>query len=157
MKNRLPTAVCAVLVAATALVACSKPKLDPAIEAVMHERHEGFERIGDNFKLVNDKIKAGGGLDPDTAAAARVISVESTKIARWFPQGSGPETGAKTGAKAEIWQNQDDFGQKRENLVTESARWVQLADAGDSAAFVAQTKTVGGTCKGCHDTYRKKD
>lgn len=159
MKTRFTSAWGLVFVATTAALAisaCSKPKLDPAIQAVMHERHEGFEKIGDNFKLVNDKLKAGGGLDEETAAAARTISIEATKVANWFPQGSGPETGAKTQAKAEIWSNTDDFGAKREAFVTESARWVQLADAGDAAGFAAQTKTVGGTCKGCHDDYRQK-
>eukprot|EP00456_Euglypha_rotunda_P058476 TRINITY_DN48586_c0_g1_i2.p3 TRINITY_DN48586_c0_g1~~TRINITY_DN48586_c0_g1_i2.p3 ORF type:complete len:105 (+),score=34.56 TRINITY_DN48586_c0_g1_i2:144-458(+) len=85
MKNRFTSACSLVFVAAAAtaaLAGCSKPKLDPAIEAVMHERHEGFEKIGDNFKLVNDKLKAGGGLDEETAAAARTISVEATKIAK---------------------------------------------------------------------------
>jgi cytochrome c556 len=156
MNNRFAPAWGLVFIATAALAGCNKPKLDPATEAVMKERHEGFEKIGDNFKLVNDKLKAGGGLDEETAAAARTISVEATKIANWFPQGSGPETGAKTEAKADIWSNQDDFGKKREDFVTESARWAQLADAGDAAGFAAQAKTVGGTCKACHDSYRQK-
>jgi hypothetical protein len=31
-----------------------------------------------------------------------------------------------------------------------------VADSGDQAAFMGAFKTLGGTCKGCHDSFRAK-
>lgn len=159
-RNRQLLLRAAPFVAAAAAViavsACSKP-IDPAIKAVMHERHEGFEAIGDHFKKVADTLKAGGGLDAETGEAARAISAASTKLVDWFPAGSGPETGAKTDAKAAIWENPDDFTAKREDFVTAAAKWAQTVDANDASGFAAQFKDVGATCKACHETYREED
>ena len=40
--------------------------------------------------------------------------------------------------------------------MTEAAKLAELADAGDAEGFAAQVKSVGGTCKGCHDDFREK-
>lgn len=144
---------------AIALIAACGQKsapVDPAIKAVQKARHDGFEAMGDAFKSIMDTLKAGGALDAKLTQAAHDIDANAAQIADWFPAGSGPESGAKTEAKAEIWQQPDLFAEKREKLVTESAKLVALADAGDAAGFAEQVKAVGGSCKGCHDSFREK-
>ncbi len=145
-------------VAGLALVACSKgPSLPPEIQQAMDARHEGFEEIGGAFKKINDALKAGGSLDADLAAAARTINARAQQVSGWFPQGSGPESGRKTDARAEIWQQPDAFAQRREAFVTEAGKLAELAAAEDAAGFAEQVRAVGGTCKGCHDDFRAKD
>lgn len=143
--------------AAAALAACSRPaQVAPEIAQALKTRHEGFEAIGDAFKRINDTLKAGGALDADLAQAAGDIARQSTQLVGWFPVGSGPEAG-KTEAKAEIWTQPDAFAEKREAFVAEAGKLAALAAAGDAEGFAAQVKTVGGTCKGCHDNFRAKD
>jgi cytochrome c556 len=65
-------------------------------------------------------------------------------------------TAGPTDAKAEIWQNWDDFVAKSKTLADASAKFSQAAEAGgEMASLMPHLKAVGDACKGCHDTYRK--
>jgi cytochrome c556 len=87
--------------------------------------------------------------------AATTLNNTAKAIPTVFPQGSGPDAG-KTDALPVIWQNFGDFQAKSKALETESAKLLQLAQAGDEAGFKAQFPAVGRTCGGCHETYRVK-
>lgn len=87
--------------------------------------------------------------------AATTLNNTAKAIPTVFPQGSGPEAG-KTDALPAIWQNWADFQAKAKALETESAKLLQLAQAGDEAGFKAQFPAVGRTCGGCHEGYRVK-
>lgn len=146
--------------AATALLlaaACRAAPLDPAIEKAMKTRHEGFEHIGDAMKKIGDTLKSGGSLNPELAKAAKEIDELAPQLKDWFPAGSGPETGRKTGAKPEIWAKPEEFAQKREAFASAAAKLAGLADANDAAGFAAQVPELGKACKGCHEEFRKKD
>ncbi len=141
-----------------AVAACSKSEpLAPELKQAMEARHEGFEAIGDAMKKIADTLKAGGSLNPELAAAAATIKQHSVELVDWFPAGTGPESGRKTEAKAEIWQQPEVFAEKREAFVAEAAKLAALADANDAEGFAGQVKNLGGTCKGCHDDFRAKD
>ncbi len=135
----------------------SKPPLDPAIKQAMETRHKGFEQIGDAMKKITDTMKSGGGLDPELAAAAQKIDELAPQLKDWFPAGSGPESGRKTGARPEIWTQPEPFARKREALATAAARLAERATANDAAGFATQVGALGKTCKSCHDDFRKKD
>lgn len=148
----------AAAIALCAIAACNKqPPLDPALAEAMHTRHEGFEHIGDSMKKIADTLKGGGSLNPDLVDAAHKINELAPQLKDWFPAGSGPETGRKTGAKPEIWTQPDEFALKRETFVTEAAKLSELADANDAAGFAAQVPALGKACKGCHEEFRNKD
>jgi cytochrome c556 len=87
--------------------------------------------------------------------AATTLNNTAKAIPTVFPQGSGPEAG-KTDALPAIWQNWTDFQAKAKALETESAKLLQLAQAGDEAGFKAQFPAVGRSCGGCHENYRVK-
>ena len=87
--------------------------------------------------------------------AATTLSNSSKVIPSAFPQGTGPDAG-KTDALPTIWQNWPDFQSKAKAMETESAKLLQLAQAGDEAGFKAQFPNVGKTCGGCHEGYRVK-
>ena len=132
--------------------------LGPAIaadqaKALMHERHEGMEGIGDAFKLVNRELK---GDNPDLAAirkAAAQIADGAAKSPGWFPPGTGPDIG-KTRAKAEIWQKPEDFAAKDAAFLPAALAFKAAADAGDLNAIKARAGELGKNCKACHDPYR---
>jgi cytochrome c556 len=155
-RRTISLAVLGACVLVTAGCGQKSAPVDPAVQAVLKTRHDGFEAMGDAFKSIMDTLKAGGALDAELTAAAHEIDTHAGQIAEWFPAGTGPESGADTEAKAEIWQQPEVFAEKREKLVMEAAKLAALADAGDAAGFAEQVKAVGGSCKGCHDNFREK-
>jgi cytochrome c556 len=122
---------------------------------VMHERHEGMETIGKNFKVLRRELT---GSSPDLGAV-RSSSATVTKLASnasgWFPQGTGPELG-KTGAKPEIWQNRQDFATKLRNFQSAANAFHIAASANDVGVTKDRFADLGGTCKACHDKYRSE-
>ena len=122
-------------------------------KALMEERHEGMENIGDAFKAVNAQLK---GSSPDVAAIQReaaTIATLAEKSVGWFPPGTGPDVG-KTRAKAGIWQKPQDFAAKDDAFQTAARAFKAAADSGDVAAIKAQAGELGKACKACHDPYR---
>ena len=75
----------------------------------------------------------------------------------WFPEGTGPETGLKTGAKAEIWETPDAFTAAVSEFEIAISGLSDAGRAADPDLIKAGFVKVGGTCKGCHDTFREKD
>jgi len=139
--------------AAPAAASIGETPADPV--AFMKTRHENYEDLGKNFKVLLDNSKLG---TPDMAAvsaAAAKVNEYASQMGTWFPPGTGPEAG-KTEAKATIWTERADFDAKLANLQTEAGKLLTAAGT-DAAAFKAQFGPTGGTCKACHDVYREED
>jgi cytochrome c556 len=117
-------------------------------------RHENFKQQGAAFKAILDELKKG---DPDKAVvasnAAKLKGLAS-QLPTWFVKGSGPESGYKTDAKAEVWSDGPGFAAAANRLQVETSKLDELARAGDIDAIKTQARAVGGACKNCHDKYR---
>lgn len=127
------------------------------VQAVLKERHDNFEGIGDSFKGLRGELEKDA---PDftlIAAKASDINTRALKIEGHFPPGTSVDDGLKTEALATIWQKPDEFKAAARKLVDESAKLVTLAGGGDKAAVAAQAMAMGGACKGCHDQFRLDD
>jgi cytochrome c556 len=145
-------AAVAAVVSASAIVA-AKPLTKPQALAVMHERHEGMETIGNANKTLRRQIESGS---PDAMAvrlSAAQIAQLSRKASGWFPAGTGPESG-KTGAKPEIWQKPADFAAKLHNFQVAAQVFQAAANDGDANATKARYADMIHTCSACHDSYR---
>ncbi|HEY3696030.1 cytochrome c [Phenylobacterium sp.] len=119
-------------------------------------RQANFKQLGGAFKTINDQLKAGA---PDMAAIKAAASRMQALAARapdWFPAGSGPEAGVKTGAKPEIWSDAAGFATAARGLQAATASLSAAANGGDPAAVRAQVAATGAACKACHDKYRAK-
>ncbi|HMO67168.1 MAG TPA: cytochrome c [Novosphingobium sp.] len=141
---------------ALALAACGGNPDTPAGRAA-DARHDSFEQIGDAMKSMGDELKAA---KPDMAKiqiAAALINSLAPKVETWFPAGSGPDDGIKTDARQEIWTKPDEFKAASAAFVAEAAKFNAVAQAGDLAAVGAGMQALGGTCKGCHDKFKKPD
>ena len=160
-EQKAPEATNEVATTASATPAGKDAVLGPAIaadqaKALMHERHEGMEHIGDAFKTVNRELK---GANPDIAAiqkAAAAIADGAAKSPGWFPPGTGPDIG-KTRAKAEIWQKPQDFAAKDAAFLPAAQALKAAADSGDLNAIKARAGELGKACKACHDPYRTEE
>lgn len=120
-------------------------------------RHEKLENVGDAFKAISDQLRSDS---PDVAAiqtAVASIPPEVEGMADWFPAGTGPDDGVDTDALAAIWENKADFLEKESNFQAALVELSAAADGGNVAAIGEAFKKTGGTCKACHDDYRKDD
>jgi len=149
------------LVAATALVSLTAASVAFAglpktkALAIMHERHEGMEKIGDTNKLLRREIISSSPFMPAIQSGAATIAGLSVRANGWFPKGTGPELG-KTGAKPEIWQKPQDFTAKLRSFQAAAQAFNAAARSGDMNAIKARYADLGGTCKACHDSYRSE-
>lgn len=127
------------------------------VAAVLKEREENFEGIGDAFKAIRGELEKGA---PDfalIATNATDINGRAKLIETHFPAGTSVDDGVKTEALATIWQKPEEFKAAGQKLIDESAKLAELAKGGDKAAVGAQAMAMGGACKGCHDQFRLED
>jgi cytochrome c556 len=123
---------------------------------VVKARQKGLKALGAAFKAIRDELK---GESPD-AAKIREASADITQAAgaidKWFPAGTGSDSGVKTDAKPEVWTDPAGFATAREAFVREANKWAQLGNSTDASAWKEGAASLGQSCKGCHDKYRVK-
>lgn len=129
----------------------------PQVTQAIAARKANYKEIGGDFKTLNDEIKSGAPDPNAVTSAARDIQRRSKLSLPYFVPGSGPESGEKTRAKADIWTNLADFTKWQENFIAAADRFAQTAEAGDAAAIATQFKVLGEACKSCHDKYRERE
>ena len=149
--RRVTTAVGMIAVFAAAAVAA--PLTKGRALAIMHQRHEGMEKIGDTNKLLRREITSSSPFVPAIQSGAATIAGLSVKATGWFPRGTGPELG-KTGARPQIWQTPQDFIAKLHNFQGAAQAFNAAAKSGDMNAIKARYADLNGACKACHDKYR---
>lgn len=147
---KLNTMIAAALVAAASVTAAWAATPAETVTA----RQNNFKQMGRAQKLIGDELRKPA---PDVAvlrAQARTLANLAPQVNRWFPRGTGKESGAKTGALPAVWQQTPLFNAKA-NQFTQAARGLQRAAAGGNVAQIrAALPAVGGSCKGCHDTFK---
>jgi cytochrome c556 len=124
--------------------------------ALMKERHDNYEKIGDTMKAVARELKASSPNLGQVRQNADIIAALAPQVKTWFPEGTGPDVG-KTHAKAEIWQKPEDFAAKARGFEEAAAAFRTAAQGNDVAAIRAAQANLGKSCKACHDLYREED
>ena len=135
--------------------ASSQGQAASAVEAVK-ARQKGLKALGAAFKTIRDELK---GDSPDAAKireASAQITQAGSAIDKWFPAGTGPDSGVKTDAKPEVWTDPAGFATARDAFVREANKWAQLGNSTDASAWKEGAASLGQSCKGCHDKYRVK-
>jgi cytochrome c556 len=135
----------AVLLGAAAVVPGVQAADDP-----LKVRKEGFDANKKAMDAIKKILEEGGDLS-GIAAHAQSLNAFSKQVPALFPVGSDK---GETKAKPAVWTDAADFAAKSQAFETETAKLVQAAATGDKAAVMKQFGAVGGTCKGCHDSYR---
>lgn len=151
--NRLVAAVILGILA-TAWVAQAAT---PAVVAAVNARKANYKEIGGAFKTINDELKQDS---PDLSTVrplAKDIFARASGQLKYFPQGSGPQAGLKTRAKAEIWSNQAAFKKLHSEMVAAAGALQDAANRGDVTALNAARGKLGASCKSCHDQFRVAD
>ena len=137
-------------IAVVALAAESGVTPQQAIEA----RQSNLKDLGGAFKTVRDQLRISSPNLQEIKLAAQQIKDLVADQDHWFPKGTGPESGIKTDAKAEIWTDASGFASAQKELAEQAPKLLTLANANDLPGLRSQVPVVGQTCKGCHDKYR---
>ena len=121
---------------------------------LIQNRQAGYRQIRDANKAINDQLQASepslATIRQNSAALVRL----TPQVSGWFPAGTGPETGVRTRAKAEIWARPQEFRTAAVNLVVAARRLDAAARGNDVAAIRAAHGALGRTCSACHDQFR---
>lgn len=120
-------------------------------------RHDGFEAIGKAMKGIGDELKKSPPNVDSIKGNAAKIAEAAPKVKDWFPVGSGPDVAPKSEALPAIWEKPAEFQAAHEKFAAAAVAFNTTAQGGDLAAIGAGMKELGGTCKGCHDQFKKKD
>jgi cytochrome c556 len=117
-------------------------------------RIAGYRQLGAAFKAVNDGLRATNPSFAQLRASTRQVRSAAARQFSWFPAGSGPRPGAKTAAKSEIWGRGAQFRQLQNAFVARADALQRAVDGGDAAAARSAARSLGATCKSCHDQFR---
>ncbi|MFA7587421.1 MAG: cytochrome c [Novosphingobium sp.] len=145
-----------------ATTAASAPAAVASVSAeegakIAKQRHDDFEAIGKAMKGVGDELKKSSPNVDTIKANAAKIAEAAPKVKDWFPAGSGVEVAPKSEALPAIWEKPADFQKAHDKFAAEAVAFNTTAQTGDLARIGDGMKALGGTCKGCHDEFRKKD
>jgi cytochrome c556 len=152
MRLRFGLTLAVAVVAGAAAIAEAQTNVATAITT----RQEAMKANGGAMRALTPIVRGEQPWNQQAAVqAATTLNNTAKAVPTVFPQGSGPEAG-KTDALPVIWQNWSDFQAKSKAFETESAKLLQLAQAGDEAGFKAQFPNVGRSCGGCHENFRVK-
>ncbi len=143
----LVLAAAAVTLSAPAAAQFAKP------EDAIKYRQSALTVMARHFGLVaqmaNGRIPFNAQAAADNAAIAETLS----KLP-WAGFVEGSDKG-NTKAKAEIWSDAAGFKAASEKMQGEMSKFAAVAKGGNIDAIKAAAGAVGGTCKACHDNFRR--
>lgn len=130
---------------------------DPSgVQKVVDARVSHYKEIGKSAKAIRDEL---GKAQPDLSSVksnAAVIEALARQIPSWFPAGTGQQSGVKTEALPQIWQQAPIFRQRASGLAGAAHQIAAQAASGNLVATRAAAGDLGNACKSCHDTFREK-
>lgn len=143
------------LVGALVLAMGAAPLLAAPADPVA-TRVNGFKQMGAAFKAINDQVRGGAPNVQVVRNAAGKLGGLAKAQYGWFPKGSGPRPGVKTGAKPEIWTQAAQFKAAQDNFYKQVGAFQKVVAGGDAAAIKAQSRQLGAACASCHRGFRNE-
>lgn len=121
---------------------------------IVANRQAGYKQIYAAMRGLVEQSRASEPSLPVIRQHAGAISRLAPQVSGWFPRGTGPDTGIRMRAKAEIWSNPQAFRTSSVNLVVAARQLESAAQGSDLAAIRAALGNLQRTCSGCHDQFR---
>jgi cytochrome c556 len=138
-------AACAVLATPAAAQFAKTEDAVKYRQSAMFIQSQHFGRVA---AMANGRVP----YDPAVAAANAAVLAEISKLPWQGAYAAGTEGG---NAKPEIWKEQAKFKELSDKLVVETGKLDAAAKTHSLDAIKAAVAGVGGTCKSCHDSFRK--
>ena len=117
-------------------------------------RQANYKQMAAALKGTNDQLRADSPSLPLIRQHSALLNRHAVRVLRWFPRGTGPESGVRTRAKAEIWTDRRGFTQAGARLLVAARELDAAARRGDIARVRAAFPGLRGACGACHDAYR---
>ena len=151
MKAFACIAAAATLVAMAAPASAQFAKPEDAIKY----RQSALSVLGTHFGRVGAMANGRVPFDAKAAAENADIVAEMAKLP-WAAFGAGTDKGGNTRAKPEIWTDTAKFKESSDKLVAESTKLAAAAKTGNLDSLKTAFTATAGTCKTCHDAFRKE-
>lgn len=140
--------VVAAAVAAPAVAQFAKP------EDAIKYRQSALFVMQQNFSRVAAMAGGKAPFDAKVAADSAAVAEFASKLP-WVAFGDGTDKGRDNHAKSEIWSNKSKFNDYAEKMQAEMVKLNAAAKTGNLDTIKVAVGGVGGTCKTCHDAFRK--
>ncbi|MDO5633238.1 MAG: cytochrome c [Paracoccus sp. (in: a-proteobacteria)] len=131
---------------------------DDAKEAAVEARQGYFQMLGINMGVLSGMARGEIAYDEDAAstAATNIGVLSNYALAGLFVEGTSSDDMDDTGALPVIWSDSADFATKYAAL-GEAASGAGEAVKGGQANIGPVLQALGGSCKSCHDKFRKPE
>lgn len=150
MKKPLSFLLAAMAVALSVPAAAQFAKPEDAIKY----RKASFTVMAAHFGRVGAMANGRAPYDAKAAADNAEIAVAMSKLP-WAAFGEGTDKG-ETRAKPEIWKEQARYKEGADKMQAEMVKLAAAAKTGNLDNLKAAFGPAAGTCKACHDAYRKE-
>lgn len=150
MKKPLSFLLAAMAVAVSVPAAAQFAKPEDAIKY----RKASFTVMAAHFGRVGAMANGRAPYDAKAAADNAEIAVAMSKLP-WAAFGEGTDKG-ETRAKPEIWKEQAKYKEGADKMQAEMVKLAAAAKTGNLDNLKAAFGPAAGTCKACHDAYRKE-
>jgi cytochrome c556 len=149
MKTFASVALAAAFVTLSAPASAQFAKPEDAIKY----RQSALTVMASHFGRVAAMANGRAPFNAQVAAESAAIAEYMSKLP-WQGFVAGSDTG-NTKAKSEIWSDNAKFKESTEKMQGEMTKFAAAAKTGNIDAIKAAAGAVGGSCKGCHDAFRK--
>ncbi len=146
--------VAALVLAGLASGAMAQQTLKP--EEMIKFRKAGYSFMSWNMGKIKANLDGTFNKEQVIAAANVVAATANSGMGALFGPGTDKEVGGeKTRVKPEFFQQPEKVRELAMAFNKEANELAKVAATGDVNAIKAQFGKTGGTCKGCHDAFRK--
>ena len=146
--------VAALVLATVAGSVLAQQSLKP--EEMIKIRKSGYSFMSWNMGKIKANLDGNFNKDQVLAAANSIAATANSGMGALFAPGTEKDVGdQKTRVKPEFFQQPEKVKEAAVNYIRETNELAKVAATGDVAAIKAQFGKTGGTCKACHDQFRK--
>lgn len=147
-------AALAFVVSASALAQQAQPKP----ETLIKWRQSAYQVLAWNSARIKSNVEGQFNKDEVIRAANSTAAIANSGLGALYAAGTEQGKGwHDTSVKPELFTDGKRVGELAGNFVKEANELAKVANTGEAAAVKAQFAKLQGTCKGCHDDFKKKD
>ena len=143
-----------VLAAATITLSAPASAQFAKPEDAIKYRQSALTVMSSHFGRVAAMANGRAPFNAQVAAESAAVAEYMSKLP-WQGFVAGSDTG-NTKAKAEIWTDSAKFKEASDKMQGEMTKFAAAAKTGNIDAIKAAAGATGGSCKACHDAFRKE-
>lgn len=132
-------------------VASEETASETAVADPITARQEAFKKVGSAMESIGGMLKGEVAFDAEQFKTF-VANMQQASEEAFQNFGEGTQGG---NAKDELWANKADFDKGAEEMKAAIAALNEAAQTGNKEAIGPAVGAVGGTCKACHEAFKK--